>query len=370
MSANTAYDAIVVGGGIMGATAARRLAGGGMRVALFEATSLGSGASGVNAGTLSLQIKRVALMPYALRGHALWKRAGDRVGFHEVGGLTVAFSAAEAELLTARMTARREAGAPIELISAARARELEPGLSSHVTLASSCPVDAYANASLTGAYYREQLREAGVQVFERCPVERIEPGGARAAIVTNSGVHLASRVLLAAGAWAGALSARMGRPLPMAVRINTVSVTERVSRLVGRVIGHASGLLTLKQSSNGSVLIGGGWQGRGAPEAGRGEVVTSTLTTNLRLAQYAVPGLAAARIVRAWTGFEAHTPDYYPLAGLMPGLPHVYVLCCVRGGYTIGPCIGRLMGDLMLGREPELPLFDPGRFTQTATAHA
>jgi len=33
----------------------------------------------------------------------------------------------------------------------------------------------------------------------------------------------------------------------------------------------------------------------------------------------------------------------------------------VRGGYTIGPYIARLMGDLILGREPELPLFDPGR---------
>ena len=369
MTADNSFDAIVVGGGIMGAVAAGRLAEGGMRTALFEAASLGGGASGVNAGTLSLQIKRVTLMPYALRGHALWKQAGDRVGFHETGGVTLAFTATEAELLTARMTARREAGAPIELISADRARALEPGLSQAVTLASYCAADGYANASVTGAYYRERLREAGVQVFEHRAVERIEPDSRRVTIVARGGgVYVASRVLIATGAWTGTLSAAMGRPLPVAVRINTVSVTERVPRLVGRVIGHASGLLTLKQSANGTVLIGGGWQGRGSPESGRGVVVTSTLTTNLRLAQYAIPGLAAARIVRAWTGFEAHTPDYYPLAGLMPGLSHVYVLCCVRGGYTIGPCIGRLMGELMLDRAPELPLFDPGRFAEHAHA--
>jgi sarcosine oxidase subunit beta len=37
------------------------------------------------------------------------------------------------------------------------------------------------------------------------------------------------------------------------------------------------------------------------------------------------------------------------------------VLGCVRGGYTIGPYIAQLMGDYILGREPELPLFNPGR---------
>ena len=54
-------------------------------------------------------------------------------------------------------------------------------------------------------------------------------------------------------------------------------------------------------------------------------------------------------------------PDYYPLAGALPGVPGAFVLACVRGGYTIGPCIGPLVADLMLGREPELPLFDPAR---------
>ena len=41
--------------------------------------------------------------------------------------------------------------------------------------------------------------------------------------------------------------------------------------------------------------------------------------------------------------------------------PDAYVLACVRGGYTIGPCIGPLVADLILGREPALPLFDPAR---------
>jgi glycine/D-amino acid oxidase-like deaminating enzyme len=39
----------------------------------------------------------------------------------------------------------------------------------------------------------------------------------------------------------------------------------------------------------------------------------------------------------------------------------VHAVACVRGGYTIGPCIGPLVADLILGREPALPLFDPAR---------
>jgi glycine/D-amino acid oxidase-like deaminating enzyme len=149
------------------------------------------------------------------------------------------------------------------------------------------------------------------------------------------------------------------------VRINTVSVTERQPRLVGSAIGHATGLLTLKQKDNGTVLIGGGWQGKGTPAEGRGQVVPDTLLTNLRLAQFAVPALASARLMRVWTGFEANVPDFYPLAGALPGLPGAFILACVRGGYTIGPYMGRLVGDLILGREPEMPLFDPARFLPT-----
>ena len=67
----TSFDAIVVGGGVMGAAAALQLAEGGMRVALCEARQLAMGASGVNAGTLSMQPKRVPPMPSASRRPAV-----------------------------------------------------------------------------------------------------------------------------------------------------------------------------------------------------------------------------------------------------------------------------------------------------------
>ena len=138
-------------------------------------------------------------------------------------------------------------------------------------------------------------------------------------------------------------------------------MTERLEPLTSTVIGHATGLLTMKQKANGTVLIGGGWQGRGTPQEGRGQVTAGSLQPNMALAQFALPALANARIMRSWTGFEANVPDFYPLVGALPGIEGAFVLGCVRGGYTIGPYISKLMGDLILDREPELPLFDPGR---------
>jgi sarcosine oxidase, subunit beta len=360
------YDIAIIGGGIMGCSTALRVAAGGMTPIILEQSDLGQGASGVNAGTLSLQIKRVKLMPYALKGHDLWKQMGAAVGFAKTGGYTLAFNAREAELLHERQTMKAEAGAPIEFVSNNRLREAEPGLTQKVVSASYCREDGYANSSLTGQYYRGRLQDAGIDYREQSPVTAITKTDGFE-IVTPKGTVYAKRLLLAAGAWLKPLAALMDVDLPVNARINTVSVTERMPPMMSSVIGHATGLLTMKQKINGTVLIGGGWQGRGTPQDGRGEVDAASVRPNLALAQYAVPALGDARVLRSWTGFEANVPDFYPLAGALPGVPDAYILGCVRGGYTIGPYIGQLMGDLILGREPEMLLFDPGRSFQEDT---
>jgi len=358
-------DLLVIGGGIMGCAAALRATEGGMRALVLEQGEIGSGASGVNAGTLSLQIKRVKLMPYALRGREIWEQAGEAVGYHQTGGFTLAFTEREEQLLVERSALKREAGASIEIVSPNRVAEAEPGLSRRVRLAAWCPLDGYANSSLTGSYYRARMDEAGLPYRQFCRVTAIERLSRGFRVETTQGAFTGARLLLACGAWMKGAASMLGLDLPVRARVNTVSVTERGPRLVHSVIGHATGLLTLKQKPNGTVLIGGGWQGAGTPETGRGQVVADTVLPNLRLAQFAVPGLDRFRVVRSWTGFEANVPDFYPLAGAAPGVPDAFLLGCVRGGYTIGPYIGRLMGDFILGRQPELPLFDPARSYET-----
>ena len=168
-----AFDALIVGGGLHGCMVALTLARAGMRTALLERGALCREASGVNAGTLTMQMTRVALIPYALKGHEMWANARDWLG--DVGvvvcdGLSLAFTEHEAELLAYRAEKRREAGAPIEIVSTRRAQAVEPGLSDHPLLAAHCLVDGYTSAYLTGRTFLAALRDAGVAVFEDTPV--------------------------------------------------------------------------------------------------------------------------------------------------------------------------------------------------------
>jgi len=139
------YDIAIIGGGIMGCTTALRLAKHGMRPIVLDQGDLGQGASGVNAGTLSLQIKRVKLMPYALKGHQEWQAMGDAVGFRKTGGYTVAFTEREVELLHERQALKADAGAPITFVSSKVLQAAEPHLSRKVLAASYCPEDGYAS---------------------------------------------------------------------------------------------------------------------------------------------------------------------------------------------------------------------------------
>ncbi len=359
------YDAAVIGGGVKGCTAALCLARGGMRVVLIERQGICRQASGVNAGTLSIQVKEAELVPYAMRGNELWRTTkewlGRDVGFEERGGLTLAFNDDDAAMLEERMKVRIAAGAPIEMVGANRARELEPALSDAPVAASYCAIDGFANSTEIGDAFRAALVREGVVIMESTAVLGLEPGAGGYRVRTAAGDIAATRLVLAAGMWLKTLFSWFGYDIPVDCRVNQVSVTERRPPTFRRIIGVANGKLSLKQVANGSILIGGGWQGVGNMEQGGTGIIPDNLLANIRLACYAMPGLAGARIVRTWLGVEGHSPRYIPTVGPMPGHPDVWALGLVRGGFTIGPYVAMLLADAMLGREPERPLFDPAR---------
>ena len=360
-----AFDALIVGGGLHGCMVAFTLARAGMRTALVERGALCREASGVNAGTLTMQMTRVALIPYALKGHEMWASARDWLG--DVGvvvchGLSLAFTEHEAELLAFRAKRRREAGAPIEVISTDRARAVEPGLSDHPLLATHCPVDGYTSAYLTGRAFLAALRDAGVAVFEDTPVTGVEPAGTGyvARAVGTDGTPLVlngTRLALCGGVWLEPMAGWLGVRLPIKTLVNQLAVTERTRPIMRTVLGIASGLLSLKQFANGTAVIGGGWQGIGDRGQGGVALRPERLVGNVRLACHAVPALAGTRLVRAWAGLEAETADAMPAVGPLPGHPDAWVCGSVHSGYTSGIYIAQLLAERMLDREPAMPLF-------------
>lgn len=354
------FDLVVIGGGIHGCTAALFAARGGMSVALIERGALCREASGVNAGTLTMQMTRVALIPYALKAHTMWADAPRWLG-HDVGvvvcdGLSLAFTEREEELLSVRARKRREAGAPIDLISGAAARRVEPGLGDNVRLAGHCKVDGYANAYLTGLAYRAALVSAGVTLLEHTEAMGIDQSGGYT-IVTQGQPVRCKRLLIAGGVWIEPMLAWLGVHLPIKVLVNQLAVTERQSPVMRTVVGIASGLLSLKQYPHGTTVIGGGWQGVGDRENGGVALLPDRLIGNIRLACHAIPALKETRLARAWAGLEAETADALPAVGPIPGHPDAYVCGSVHSGYTSGIYIAKLLADRILGREPAMPLF-------------
>ena len=363
------FDAVVIGGGVMGCSTALHLAQGGMRVAVIDRGQLCREASGVNAGTLTLHMTRAALVPYAMRAWQMWMDAEKWLGMGvlatHVPGLTLAFTDAECELVELRAKARREFGAPIEVISAARAREIEPGIHPSLLKAGYCEIDGFASAYLTGRAFRHALLNAGVEVIENAPVEAVDSSDAGHTIryATAAGpqsLH-ASRVVMAGGVWIENMLGWLGVQIPIKVLINQLIVTERIRPVMRTVLSVANGLLSLKQFANGTVLIGGGWQGNGDRERGGVEARPDNLVGNMRLAAYAVPALAEARVARIWLGLEAETADAMPIIGDVPSVKNAFVVGSAHSGYTSGPFMGRIMAQHILGQPTDLPLFDPAR---------
>ena len=114
-------DIAIIGGGINGASTALELAKNGLKVTLLDKHSICKGASGVNAGTLTMHMTRAQLIPYAKKGWELWmstnKWLSKDIDVEKRNGLCLAFTEDEEKLLNERSKIRKEYGADIEIIS-------------------------------------------------------------------------------------------------------------------------------------------------------------------------------------------------------------------------------------------------------------
>lgn len=365
------FDVALIGGGIFGLFAALTLAEGGRAVVIIDRGKAWSEASAVNAGSLGVQNKLPALVPYTLWAWEVWEGLSDRlgaaIGLRRDGGYKVATSQAEAERLHEVSLEQQAAGLIATALGSNELRRTAPWISHECVAGSFSPQDGFVSPTLVGPALRRAVEAAGVTIIEDAPVESIRPDDPLT-VVTRRGEFRAQQVGITSGAWSSRLAAMVGVRLPISLDVNMVSVTEPARPTIGNIVTHARGILTLKQVSNGSCLIGGGWQGVGTLDDGRKELHYDQLVHNLRLALRVIPGLEQLNVVRSWAGYEGVTPDSLPYLGRLPGHRNIYCAACARGGFTLGPLLGQLLGELMLAGSTSRPIdmFDPGRFAHAA----
>lgn len=364
-------DLAVVGGGLIGLASAVAAARAGLTVTLLERDHCGRWASGASAGGVRSLNRHPAEIPLARAALEDWRelaaRIGDDGGFKATGQLRVAEDADALAALEARAARMRELGWRHErLIDAEEVRRRVPAIAAHVKGALVVDDDGFADPSRCVRAYRRAAMTAGVELREGLAVRAIaaEAGGIR--LATASGEVQASHVVNAAGAWGGELAAAVGEPVPLRAAALQMTVLERVAPFVVPVIGSHGHKLSLKQGAEGTVVIGGAFEGRLDPATGRTSLVLARVAANVANAVRLFAQLRTARIVRTWAGFEGMTADGLPVlgpSGAVPGLVHAFGFS--GHGFALAPLVGRLTAELVRGRAGALRLapFAVARFT-------
>jgi glycine/D-amino acid oxidase-like deaminating enzyme len=361
-------EVVVVGAGIMGLVTGIFLARAGRDVVILERGEAWREASGVNAGSLGVQNKRLPLVPFTLEALKLWGSArklfGGDVGFVPCGGLRVATTPEDAERLAVSAAEQRTMGLATAWLQGAALEAIAPWLGPSVIAATFSDADSFAIPLMAGPVLIEALLRAGGRLHTGTTVREVAGDARGSQLVTDRGSIACRSLVIAAGAWSGELARGVGVKLPVGLEVNMLTITEPATPVMDRIVTHVRGILTLKQYPNGTCMIGGGWQGVGSLASGRKELDHEALIHNLRVAASVVPGLARLAIVRSWAGFEGSTPDALPLFGRLPGQDHVYIAACCRGGWTQGLIFGRLMAELVETGETSMTVapFDPWRF--------
>lgn len=367
------FDILVIGGGITGLMTAWNLAEAGASVALVEAGDLGTQASGANAGSLHLQIQYPEFAAYGedwARAYgpclgflkdslAMWQDLSGRVGedldVKLGGGVVVAQTAAQMEIIARKAAIEAEHGVETRLLSGDELRTIAPYLSDKAIGGGFCAMEGKANPLRATPAVAGAAQRAGVTILRNTTVAGINEGPEGFEILTANGTFHATRVVNAAGAKAGHVAAMLGVDIEIDGFPLQVTVTEPVAPLIPHLVYSAAGKLSLKQAANGSCIIGGGW-----PAARRADGTLATdpvsLTGNMGIAADVVPKLGQMRAVRSWTAWVNGTPDWRPILGEVPSKPGFFLALFPWVGFSAAPMTAQVTADLVLGRQSSISL--------------
>ncbi len=355
-------DAIIVGGGIHGCSAALHLAKRGVKATVIEKNYCGRHASGVNAGGVGRLGRFIAEQPLGAATIELWhgieELVDDDCGFHANGRLKIAETEAEMALLTERYERVRAHGYDHErLLDQQALRAVEPGVAPHCLGAIHSPRCGHANPFRTVNAFRAKAIELGQDIREGTRVGAVSRANGLWVVETDHGTMEAPVLVNCAGAWADRIAAQLGEPVPIEVIAPMLMVTARMPPFMRSVAGGAERILSIKQLANGTVVIGGGYRGVADRDAETTELDYAKLAYNARMAIDMFPALGSARVVRSWAGIEARMPDGMPVIGpstTEEGAYHAFGFSA--HGFGLGPAVGAVMAELVATGATNMPI--------------
>jgi glycine/D-amino acid oxidase-like deaminating enzyme len=364
------YDAIIVGGGMVGAAIGCTLAASRMRVAIIDGCDRAARSSRGNFGLIWRQGKGLDFPAYRelTRGSiALWPEYAAEIAetsgidphLRLEGGLT--FCLGEEEFARASHLAnayRREGFALLDRDEVQRHVRvpLGPEVTGALFIRDDGDVDPIR---FLKAQHLAFTRRGGT-FLPGGEVLAIAPQGPGFEVATAGASYFADRVVLAAGLGTDKLSALVGLHTPLRPQRGQILVTERAEFILPVP---ASGL---KQTPDGTVMIG-----LTTEEVGHDRSTTIDAARRMALrATRIVPAIAALTLVRHWSCLRVMTPDSYPIYAASPTMPGLYAVAC-HSGITLapihaGPIAAAIASDERFGEE--FAPFSPDRFALTEAA--
>lgn len=348
----SATDILVIGGGLHGLSAALQCARRGKRVVVVERAFVGRHASGASAAGVRTLGRHPEDLEISLEACQYWNNiealVGDGCGYVRCGQLRIAETEAQMAELDAsvgRLTAR---GYTHErLIERDELLRLVPALNRAAMGAIWVEQDGAADPHRTLRAFRNACEAAGVTIYEGEGVVEMTQAQGFWTLRTRNLSFTAEVVVNAAGAWAHQIGALAGDPFELQAKASMMIVTERVAPFIGPVLSAAGRALSFKQTDQGTLVIGGGVQGRPLLDLEHTETDFIRLSNTGRTLTDLFPGIGPVMINRVWSGLEALTANHLPVIGFsteVPGLIHVYGFS--GHGFQPVPAVGFAVADL------------------------
>jgi sarcosine oxidase subunit beta len=350
-------DAVVVGGGTIGAWTAWFLKRSGLGdVVLVERDTLGQGASSRAAGMVRAQGGTEAAVRLGLFSRDFYAGQHDLLGidsgFVAQGYFMPCFSEAEVAQAHDRIAMQQSVGLDVRWATSAEVDEMNPAMAPGQTLGASYAAgDGYIDPPRNVLAYTAALFTAGVRVCERTAFTGLlDEGGRVVGVRTSAGDVATSRVVLTGGPTLAAVGMAAGVRIPAGGARHQVVVTEAhpdfAADRLPMVFDVASGIYW--RPCEGGVL----W-GMSNPEEPPGEATEFDASyfevMRARMATL-VPTTGKVGLRKTWAATIDYTPDHLPILGPAIGAdgPIEGTVVAAAGGHGMmwGPGVAKAAADL------------------------
>jgi glycine/D-amino acid oxidase-like deaminating enzyme len=375
---------VIIGGGCMGASVAYHLTRRGMQdVVLVEREKmLATGSTGRNAGGVRHQFSNAANIRLSIESIGMLERFADEVGypidFHQDGYLFLLSTQASVETFRANVLLQRSLGVDVQWLDANGAAALAPGLdTADVVAATFCQRDGIADPNGVTMGFAKAAQAAGASIERDTEVTAIRVEAGRiSGVETTRGTIATPTVVNASGPYARQVAAMAGIDLPVDPFRRHIFIAQAPDAARDRWKVPSSHIMVIDFESTfyfhreGAGLL----FGMGDPNE------TPTFDTTVQwdflphvidVAVRRLPALADASVSHAWAGLYEVTPDANPIVGPAPAVDGLFLINGFSGhGFQHSPAAGRILADLIVGRDPgfDVAPFAFERFTRAAAA--